>query len=376
MDLKGVRICLVGPLPPPAGGMAVLTQQLGQLLEAEGLAVRTVQVNAPYQPSWIAHLRGIRALFRLIPYIAILWRAIGRVQLVHLMANSGWSWHLYAVPALWIARWHRVPVVVNYHGGEAEAFLEKAAVRVRRQLSWGRSLLVPSDFLVEVFGRHGIEARVLPNVADLSRFSAKVVSHRRRACPHLIVARNLEFVYGADLAIKAFACIAHVLPGARLTIAGSGPMRDELERLARDLEIADRVSFPGRLDRDEMSALFRDADLLLNPSRADNQPVALLEAMASGVPIVAAAVGGVPYMLENGRTALLVPVEDPPALADAALTLLIDSERASALALAAQAELKCHDWSEVRRVLFNEYEQALRLKLGPLPASAPDTDIV
>lgn len=153
-------------------------------------------------------------------------------------------------------------------------------------------------------------------------------------------------------------------------------MRDELERLARDLEIADRVSFPGRLDRDEMSALFRDADLLLNPSRADNQPVALLEAMASGVPIVAAAVGGVPYMLEDGRTALLVPAEDPQALADASLTLLNDSERARALALAAQAELKCHDWTEVRRVLFNEYEQALRLKLGPLPAGAPDTDIV
>lgn len=376
MDLNGVRLCLIGPLPPPAGGMAVLTQQLGQLLEQDGLAVRIVQVNAPYRPSWVSKLRGVRALFRLIPYLASLWREIGRAQLVHLMANSGWSWRLYAVPAIAISRWRGVPVVVNYHGGEADEFLRTAAASVRQQLSGVQALLVPSNFLVDVFGRHGIAARVLPNVVDLSRFRADATSRSHSARPHLIVARNLEFVYGADIAIKAFARIARALPQARLTLAGSGPARAELESLARDLDVGDRVFFSGRLDRDQMSALFREADLLLNPSRADNQPVALLEAMAGGVPIVATAVGGVPYMLENGRTAILVPAEDSQALADAALTLLRDPGRASVLALAAHAELKCHEWTEVRRVLFNEYEQALSLKLASLHAGMRDIDIL
>ncbi len=376
MDLKGVRLCLVGPLPPPAGGMAVLTRQLGDLLGGEGLAVRLVQVNAAYRPSWIGRVKGLRALFRLLPYLASLWREVGRAQLVHVMANSGWSWHLYAAPALAIAEWRGVPVVVNYHGGEAEKFLEGSAVRVRRRLRGVRSLLVPSNFLVEVFGRHGIAARVLPNVVDLSRFSASMSYDHNPESPHLIVARNLEFVYGVDIAIKAFAHISSVLPHARLTLAGSGPARAEFERLARELEVDDRVSFPGRLDRDQMSALFQRSDLLLNPSRADNQPVAVLEAMASGVPIVATAVGGVPYMLENERTALLVPSEDPRALAAAALSLLLDTERARTIAHAAQLEVQGHDWTNVRRVLFNEYRQALGLKLESSQDGARANDIV
>ena len=225
MNLKGLRLCLVGPLPRPAGGMAVLTRQLGDPLEREGLAVRLVQVNAPYRPTWIEHAKGAHALFRLLPYMARLWQEIGRAQLVHVTANSGWSWYLYAAPVLVIAEWRGVPVVVNYHGGEAEQFLKGAAVRVRRQLRRARSLLVPSNFLVDVFGRHGIAERVLPNVVDLSRFAAAARWSRIPAAPHVIVARNLEFVYGVDIAIKAFAQISVVLPQARLTLAGSGPER-------------------------------------------------------------------------------------------------------------------------------------------------------
>ena len=102
MNFPDMHIAVVGPLPPPAGGMANQTRQLVELLRGEGAGVEVVQVNAPYRPTWAGRLKGVRAIFRLVPYFLQLWRAAGRADLLHVMANSGWSWHLFAAPAIWI----------------------------------------------------------------------------------------------------------------------------------------------------------------------------------------------------------------------------------------------------------------------------------
>ncbi|MEO7160301.1 MAG: hypothetical protein ABIX00_07325, partial [Polaromonas sp.] len=82
--------------------MANQTRQLGELLTAAGATVTTVQVNAPYRPRWVARVPVLRSVFRLMPYLAALWRAAGQVDIFHIMANSGWSWHLFAAPAVWV----------------------------------------------------------------------------------------------------------------------------------------------------------------------------------------------------------------------------------------------------------------------------------
>ena len=97
------RLTLVGPLPPPSGGMANQTRQLASLLAAEGTDVRIVQTNAPYAPAWVGKVPVVRALVRLVPYLFRLWRDVGGADIVHVMANSGWAWHLFAAPAIWIA---------------------------------------------------------------------------------------------------------------------------------------------------------------------------------------------------------------------------------------------------------------------------------
>lgn len=123
MSFSGVHVILVGPLPPPAGGMATQTVQLGHLLTDAGASVHIVQTNLPYRPAWLAGVPGLRALMRLLCYVRRLGRALrsGGATVMHLMANSGWSWHLFAVPAIVVARLHGVPVVVNYRGGGAAA---------------------------------------------------------------------------------------------------------------------------------------------------------------------------------------------------------------------------------------------------------------
>ncbi|MCK6387450.1 MAG: glycosyltransferase, partial [Zoogloea sp.] len=171
MNFSGLRAALVGPLPPPAGGMANQTWQLAELLRQEGASVELVQVNVPYRPAWVERFRGLRALVRLFPYGVALWRAAGRADIVHVMASSGWAWHLFAAPAVWIGRARGRPVVVNYHGGEAEGFLQRSAARVRPTVRRASQLLFPSGFLVDVFGRFGMLGRVVPNVVDLARFT-------------------------------------------------------------------------------------------------------------------------------------------------------------------------------------------------------------
>lgn len=349
-----LRIGLVGPLPPPAGGMAMQCLQLRELLQAEGFCVRMVQTNAPYRPRWIGRVRGIRALFRLAPYLRALWRLGADAHVVHVLANSGWAWHLFAAPAVWIARWRGVPVVVNYRGGDAARFLRTAPAWVKRTLRAADSRIVPSGFLRDVFAREGIEADVIPNVVDLAQFRPGS-QPRDPARVHLVVTRNLEPIYGIGAAIEAFAIVRRTIEGAVLTIAGEGPERPRLERLAAELGVSDKVKFAGRLDRSAMAALYRDADLMLNPSTVDNMPNSILEAYAAGVPVVSTDAGGIPYIARNEETALLVPAGDVRSMAEAACRVLRDRALALRLVEGGAREARRYAWSEIRGLWLGLY---------------------
>ncbi len=362
MNFSALRVLLVGPLPPPAGGMANQTRQLAELLRGEGAAVELVQVNAPYRPAWAERLKGVRAFFRLVPYLLRLWRGAGRADLMHVMANSGWSWHLFAAPAVWIGWLRGVPVVVNYRGGEAEPFLARSAASVRATLRRAASLVLPSGFLLEVFARYGMAGRIVANIVDLERFRPREVPRRSVDGPLLIAARNLEAIYGNDTVLRAFALLSESWPGARLSIAGSGPEAAALAALAQELGVADRVRFTGRLDRDQMAALYRDADLMLNASRVDNMPNALLEALASGLAVVTSDVGGIPFIVRQRQTAMLVPPDDPQAMAKAAHEVLADASLHAALVAAGRDEVQRYRWSSVRVELLAAYVDAITAK--------------
>jgi len=170
-----------------------------------------------------------------------------------------------------------------------------------------------------------------------------------------VVTRNLEPIYDISTALRALAKVRVRFRDARLTVAGSGPELESLQRLARELGIADAVRFTGRLDNDEIAALYREADLLLNPSTVDNMPNSLLEAMASGVPIVSTNVGGVPYLVEHERTALLVPARDADAMAAAAIRILEDAGLRDRIVAAALNACRAYSWACVQPQLFAAY---------------------
>jgi len=334
--------------------MANQTRQLARLLAEEGVAIQTVQTNAPYRPAWTGRIRFMRAVVRFVGYAIGLMRATQHADLVHVMANSGWAWHLFAAPAIWIARLRNVPVLVNYRGGEAGQFLARQIAWVRPTLRRANALVVPSAFLREVFSRHALTAEIVPNIIDLSRFSP---APQRPFGLHFLVARNLEDIYDIPTSIRAFHRIWQQKPEARMTIAGSGPALPALQRLTEELGVARSVAFAGRVDNEQMAQLFRSADVLLNPTTVDNMPISLLEAMASGVPIVSTDVGGIPFLVEHERTALLVPMRSPQAMADAALRLIKDAALRERLIGAGSATVVGYTWAQVWPRLMRVYER-------------------
>jgi glycosyltransferase involved in cell wall biosynthesis len=359
VNLAGLRIGLVGPLPPPEGGMANQTLQLAELLRREGAHVDLVRVNAAY-PRWAENLRGVRGIVRLVPYVARLWRTASEVDLFHVMANSGWSWHLCAAPAVWIAKLRGIPCVVNYRGGEAESFLERSAAVVLGTLRRADALAVPSGFLEQVFKRWGVSSRVVPNIIDVERFRP-ADARPRDGVAHIIVARSLEALYDIPTALRAFALVRASVPDAKLTVAGSGPERDALVALAASLGIGDAVDFCGRRDREGMAELYRSASLVINPSRVDNMPNSILEAMASGVPVVSTNAGGVPFIVRDGVSAILVPIGDHMAMSAAVRRVLGDRNFAQTLRDTALLEVQKYTWSRIKDEWARVYADALSL---------------
>lgn len=353
--LHGRHIVLVGPLPPPPGGMANQTEQLAALLRAAGANVTLVRSNAPWRPGWLARLRGWRALGRLLPFMAQLWRAAGQAELVHVMANSGWSWHLHAAPAIWIGRLRGKTVVVNYRGGEAARFLAAQAWLVRLSMARAHATIVPSAFLAGVFAVHRMPCQIVPNVVDLCHFCP---GPRASPAGVVLVARQLEALYDNASALRAFALVCRARPGARLVVCGTGPESDRLHQLAGQLGIAGAVEFIGRVERQDMPALYRRCDVVLNSSLADNMPNSLLEALACRVPVVSTDVGGIPFLLKDRENALLVPPGDAPAMARALLAILEDPDRARQLADAGAALVRQYGWDHIAPRLAEQYRCA------------------
>jgi glycosyltransferase involved in cell wall biosynthesis len=166
-------------------------------------------------------------------------------------------------------------------------------------------------------------------------------------------------MYDIPTALRAFAQIRKNAPGARLTVAGSGPEHRALNALAAELGIAEAVSFCGRLDRDQMAELYRSATVVINPSRVDNMPNSVLEAMASGAPVVSTNVGGVPFILQDGVTGLLVGAGDHAAIAAAVQRLLADPQLMQQLRDAALADVQRYTWPLVRQRWADVYASAV-----------------
>lgn len=237
-----------------------------------------------------------------------------------------------APPALVLGRLSRAPVVITEHYTGFQRGLVSGYDRLLARFSFERAELVApvseelAGHLRELAPRATFE--VVPNVVDTETFASG--DERRHGDGRLLTVAALAEKKGHRYLLDAL----RDLPQATLDIVGDGELRRDLESQADALELGDRVHFLGERSKQEVADLMRNADLFVLPSLAENLPVVLIEAQASGLPAVATNVGGVSELVD-GAAGAMVPPADPPALAEAIRTALArDFDR---LALAARA---------------------------------------
>jgi colanic acid/amylovoran biosynthesis glycosyltransferase len=146
----------------------------------------------------------------------------------------------------------------------------------------------------------------------------------------LVQAGRLIKKKGLPVTLRAFAAFLGKYPNATLTIAGEGPLRDELQKLARELKIERSVSFTGFISQEQLRDIYYRSHIFLHPSQTGHDgnqegiPNSMLEAMATGLPVFATKHGGIPEAIENGASGVLVPERDHEALTRALLNAAQD----------------------------------------------------
>lgn len=234
-------------------------------------------------------------------------------------------------------------VIVNYRDGQAEEHLARHAT-ARPALRLAHRIVTPSAFLVDTFARHGIRAQSIFNIIDASAFRNR---RRSRLRPIFLTTRILEPIYNVQCILRAFARIQTRYPEAALTIAHSGPSRPGLERLARELQLRN-TRFIGRVPHSEIAELYDQSEIYLTTPNFDCMPGSLLECMASGLPIVATRAGGIPYIVKDRETALLVDLDDDEAVARCCFELLENPELVERLTAAGRQEVERYAGGAVR----------------------------
>ena len=176
---------------------------------------------------------------------------------------------------------------------------------------------------------------VVSNGLDCDRYRSRPV---RLPLRRIVMVANLRTEKAHDVLIEATALLLRTYPDVRVTCVGDGPERDRLMALAHDRGVSHAVAFPGHAD--DIPAVLAANDVFVLSSRSEAFPNAVLEAMAAGLPVVASNVGGIPEIVDDGRTGLLMPPDDPRALADRLMQLLSSPALAALLGAAARADVR------------------------------------
>jgi glycosyltransferase involved in cell wall biosynthesis len=288
---------------------------------------------------------------------------------VHVFSASYTSFLLAPLPAILVARWIGRPVILNYRSGEAPDHLKRSAIARAAIANIDRSI-VPSRFLVDVFRSFGLDAVAVPNVVDFERFKFR---DRFPLRPRILSTRNFDGLYNVACTLRAFKLVQKSWPNATLTLVGGGALESRLRALVDELKL-EHVTFAGRVPPDDIAGYYADHDIYVQSPNIDNMPTSILEAYASGLPVVSTEAGGVPAILTHGEHGLLAPLDDHAALASRILLLLEQPGVARELAHNAFATCEAFSWQHVREQWVSHYQQvwqsyerqpALWLRLNP-----------
>lgn len=388
--MRVVRLCSVfappGGIVPddprfdPIGGMQTHTAELTAALDELGVSQTVVTSRPPGIPRRyrIGKLGRAYRVGLPIPVVRqayalqaapLVYRAAERADLVH--AHLGED--IAVVPiALAAARRYRVPLVLTVHSSLTHTLTvsgpRSGALKViggwweRAGVRQASAVITLTSRLARLLTAAGIpDARVhvIPSGVRSALFdAAKTRDRPEPSAPHALFLGRLHRQKGVDLLLRAFTEV----PCGTLDLAGDGPERAQLEQLAAELGLTDRVRFLGFVPHDSVPDLLHEADVLVLPSEYEELGTAIVEAMYSGLPVVATRTGGVPELVAHGVNGLLVPPSDAIALAGALRRMLADRDLARRFGERGRARAQGFRWDALAPRVLGVYRDVIAVR--------------
>lgn len=241
----------------------------------------------------------------------------------------------------------RKPVIAVLHGGGLPDFNKAYPNLIRYSLQLAQSVVTPSFYLQCVFSAALSHVIRIPNAMDLSSYRYK---QRSSDGCRICWLRAFDTVYDPVMAVRAFAIVHVRYPSATLTLAGP-VKRPELLELTKseiaDAGLLDAVFIIGPVRKQEVPTLMEQHDIFINTTHLESFGVSVMEAAASGLPVVSTDAGEIPYLWRDGEDSLLVPVGDAEAMGKAIIRLLDDQLLRLQVSALARAKAETTDWSRV-----------------------------
>jgi len=273
-----------------------------------------------------------------------------------------------------------LPLVITYHGDWEDSYgniLRRLGVGfhnrllVDKLLSAAKVIISPSSIYInssKFLKKYEDKIIVIPNGINLEEFKIPYSKKECREKLGLPTHKNIILFFGylvpyksPDILLKTFPKILKKVPDTLLVFAGNGVMEEELKRLSIELKVEKCVIFAGYVGKEHRPLYYKAADIFCLPStmRTECHPIAILEAMACGIPIVASKIGGIPDIVKDGENGLLVPPKDENALADAIIYLLENKDIRERMGRNGRDKVERYSWEKIAEETEKIYEELI-----------------
>lgn len=283
-------------------------------------------------------------VLRMLDVYACFFRYLFTKSVSVINLYTGPFYYINAIVLTSLHRWFGKKYMLVLHGGNIVKRYEENPVYLDRMFKGAEKIISPSAYFVHYF-KSKYDVIEIPNTLKYAHYYPASPANRQ----HILYFRTFHKFYDPNTLIKAFALMAQEFPKATLNMYGydEDGNKTTCEQLIHELKLEERVFMYDRVNKEDIPRFADGYGTYVNSSVVDNTPVSTMEAMAMGMSIVATTTGGIPFLLKDGVTALLVPPQDPEAMANALRTLFTDESKAHDLAENARKEAARFDHDTV-----------------------------
>jgi glycosyltransferase involved in cell wall biosynthesis len=300
---------------------------------------------------------------RLLDMLATVIKARKRYALAQIDVFSGRAF-IFAELSAFLLHIFKKPFILTLHGGRLLEFAHQHPGRVRRLFQSARAIVTPSPFLQKGLRQFRSDIHFIPNPIDLSD---SIYHQRIQVAPTLIWVRAFHKVYNPSLPARVLKELISDFPQIKLTMIGPDKGDGSLENMlvqANDFGVRDQIEVILGVLHAEIPTFLNRNDIFINTSNYDVAPRSLIEAMANGLCIVSTNVGGVPWLVNDQMEGLLVPPDDPQAMAAAVRRILTEPGLAARLSENARRKAEGYDWSAILPQWENLFTEVIETYYG------------